>query len=170
MGRLLQAIRAFWGILFKGTLPDDVLTAFAPVKKTPAAQPAAPARSSDGALQLLGILQRDSRLVDFLMEDISGYSDDQVGAAVRNLHEQCRESMGRYVQLVPVLDGVEGSFTNAMVSDPKLLKFVGNVPAQGQANGGILRHRGWRSQKADFPPVTSVQDLSIIAPAEIEIE
>jgi hypothetical protein len=61
-----------------------------PAAKAAAAPAAAPAvRTSDGALQLLGILQRDSRLVDFLMEDIASYSDDQVGAAVRELHDQC---------------------------------------------------------------------------------
>ncbi len=58
----------------------------------PSALPTAPCR-------LLGILQRDSRLVDFLMEDITGYSDDQVGAAVRELHDQCRDAVGRYVSL-----------------------------------------------------------------------
>ena len=63
------------------------------------------------ALQILGILQRDSRFIDFLMEDISAYPDDQVGAAVRDLHQQCRDSLNRYVHLGPVIDGVEGSPT-----------------------------------------------------------
>ena len=48
---------------------------------------------------MLAILQRDSRLVDFLMEDIAAYSDDQIGAAVRELHDQCRDSIARYVTL-----------------------------------------------------------------------
>ncbi len=60
---------------------------------------------------MIAILQRDARLVDFLMEDISGYADDQIGAAVRELHDQCRDSLARYITLEPVIiDGVEGTF------------------------------------------------------------
>ena len=57
---------------------------FSQKKSPPPPKPPPPARTaqpSDGALQTWGILQRDARLVDFLMEDISAYSDDQVGAA-----------------------------------------------------------------------------------------
>ena len=134
------------------------------------AKPAAPvARPSDGALQMLGILQRDSRLIDFLMEDIATYSDDQVGAAVRELHDQCRDSMGRYVSLQPVIDGVEGTFSKAPSSDPNMVRFIGNVPAKPPA-GGTLRHKGWRAAKVDLPALAPGQDATIIAPAEIEIE
>src|SRR6266849_3940096 len=126
-------------------------------------------RVSDGALQMLSILQRDSRLVDFLMEDITAYADDQVGAAVRGLHDQARESLARYVKLEPVIDGVEGTFTKPAVSDPAAVKFVGNVPA-GKPSGGLLRHKGWRAGKIDLPPLNPKQDSSILAPAEIEVE
>src|SRR5262245_9503704 len=87
----------------------------APAAKTAAAAaPAAPTvRTADGALQILGIMQRDSRLIDFLMEDIAAYSDDQIGAAVRELHDQCRDSIARYVTLTPVIDGVEGTYAKA---------------------------------------------------------
>ena len=113
MNRIVLAFRCFFNLLFSGelsaeTLADLNLTRRAsgpvPVPKPAAtAAAAAPAiRTSDGALQLLGILQRDSRLVDFLMEDITSYSDDQVGAAVRELHDQCRDAVGRYVKLEPV--------------------------------------------------------------------
>ena len=118
---------------------------------------------------MLAILQRDSRLVDFLMEDISGYQDDQIGAAVRELHDQCRDSMGRYIALQPVIDAVEGTFAKAPSSDPNIVKFVGNVPAKPPA-GGTLRHKGWRASKVDLPAIPARQDVSIIAPAEIEIE
>ena len=117
---------------------------------------------------MLAILQRDSRLIDFLMEDVSGYSDDQIGAAVRAVHDQGRQSLLRYVQLAPVIDGVEGTFTN--VDDPAAVKFLGNVPADGRAAGGVLRHKGWRARKADLPRLSPKQDPSVIAPAEIEIE
>lgn len=174
MGRIWLATRGFFSILFRGVLPDDALAQLGLIRRaTPKPQKAAaaptPARLSDGALQILSILQRDSRLVDFIMEDIAGYSDDQVGAAVRGLHEQARESLSRYVKLEPVIDGVEGTFTKPVVSDPAAVKFIGNVPA-GKPSGGLLRHKGWRAGKIDLPPLNPKQDAGIIAPAEIEIE
>ena len=180
MSRIVLAFRCFFNILFHGALSEQALSdlrlsrreAAAPRAGTakaaaPATAPAA--RTSDGALQFLGILQRDSRLVDFLMEDIGAYSDDQVGAAVREMHDQCRDSLRRYVTLQPVIDGVEGTFAKAPASDPNAVKFVGNVPATPPA-GGTLRHKGWRAAKIDLPAIAARQDVGVIAPAEIEIE
>ncbi|MGP8247199.1 MAG: DUF2760 domain-containing protein [Bryobacteraceae bacterium] len=177
MNRIALAFRSFFQLLFSGRLSDGILTdlrlsrreavAAKPAAKPTPAAPAA-ARVSDGALQLLAILQRDSRLVDFLMEDISGYADDQVGAAVRELHDQCRDALARYVGLAPVIDGVEGTFTKAP-GDAAAVKFVGNVPAK-PPTGGTLRHKGWKATKVDLPALAAKHDASIIAPAEIEIE
>jgi hypothetical protein len=173
LGRIWLAIRSFFSILFRGALPDDALTELGLIRRGASkpqatATPAGP-RPSDGAAQMLSILQRDARLIDFIMEDIAAYSDDQVGAAVRGVHDQARESLARYVTLTPVIDGVEGTFTKAAISDPAAVKFVGNVPA-GKPSGGLLRHKGWRASRIDLPPLNAKQDSSILAPAEIEIE
>jgi len=173
LGRIWLAIRSFFSILFSGSLPEDALTRLglarrgAPKPQTTSAP--AVLRPSDGAVQMLSILQRDARLIDFIMEDIAAYTDDQVGAAVRGLHDQARESLARYVKLEPVIDGVEGTFTKPAISDPAAVKFVGNVPA-GKPSGGLLRHKGWRAGKIDLPPLNPKQDSSILAPAEIEVE
>ena len=178
MSRILLAFRAFFNILFKGRLSDALASslglsrraaASASAAKPSAAAPAPATTTSDGALQMLGILQRDSRLLDFLMEDVAAYSDDQIGAAVRELHDQCRDSVSRYVTLQPVIDGVEGTFVQAPSKDPNLVKFVGNVPAK-PPSGGTLRHKGWRAAKVDLPALAARQDATILAPAEIEIE
>ena len=178
MNRILLAFRCFFSLLFSGELSSGTLTALkltrrgaAPAPSKAASPAAAPpsVRVSDGALQMLGIMQRDSRIVDFLMEDIAGYSDDQIGAAVRELHDQCRDSIARYITLSPVIDGVEGTYAKAPGSDANLVKFVGNVPAEPPA-GGTLRHKGWRAVKIDLPALSPKQDASVIAPAEIEIE
>ena len=172
MSRLSSAFRSFFSILFGGNLPEDIAQQFGYAKPKPAPPPAPVVKMSDGALQLLGILQRDSRLVDFLMEDISSYADDQIGAAVRNLHADCRTSLGRHVTLEPVVDAVEGTFYKLDASktpDPNRTKLLGNVPASGKASGGILRHRGWRAASINLPSVGK-QDVSILAPAEIEVE
>lgn len=179
MNRILLAFRSFFALLLQGALPDEVIRelhlsrsapASAKASKSAAAAPAPPVtRVSDGALQMLAILQRDSRLVDFLMEDITSYADDQIGAAVRELHDQCRDSLARYVTLQPVIDGVEGTFAKAPSTDANIVKFVGNVPAKPPA-GGTLRHKGWRAVKIDLPALGAKQDAAVIAPAEIEIE
>jgi hypothetical protein len=176
LSRIVLAIRCFFNMLFGGELSQRTLIDLKLVRKGPVAAPAKPSapappppRPADGALQILAILQRDSRLVDFLMEDIASYSDDQVGAAVREMHDQCRDSMGRYVTLQPVIDGVEGTFAKTPSDDPNLVKFIGNLPARPPA-GGILRHKGWRAAKVDLPALSAKQDVAIIAPAEIEIE
>jgi hypothetical protein len=176
LNRITLAFRCFFNLLFGGELSPETLTALhltrrdaVPAKAAAAPPPAPAVRTADGALQILGILQRDSRLIDFLMEDIASYSDDQIGAAVRELHDQCRDAVARYVTLQPVIDGVEGTFAKAPSSDPNLVKFVGNVPAKPPA-GGTLRHKGWRATKVDLPALSGKQDATVIAPAEIEIE
>jgi hypothetical protein len=176
LNRISLAFRCFFSLLFGGSLSDETITELGLTRKGAAAKTApkpaatAPAvKSSDGALQMLGILQRDSRLIDFVMEDISAYSDDQVGAAVRELHDQCRDAIARYVTLQPVIDGVEGTFAKAPAGDANQVKFIGNVPA-GKPSGGTLRHKGWRATKADLPAIAGKQDVTILAPAEIEIE
>uniref|UniRef100_Q02AE8 DUF2760 domain-containing protein n=1 Tax=Solibacter usitatus (strain Ellin6076) TaxID=234267 RepID=Q02AE8_SOLUE len=180
MNRIVLAFKCFFGLLFSGELSADVITALNLTKRgasAPAAKAAAPApaaavptvRTADGALQLLAILQRDSRLIDFLQEDISAYADDQIGAAVREIHDQSRDAIARYVTLTPVIDGVEGTYAKAPGQDASLVKFVGNVPAKPPA-GGTLRHKGWRATKVDMPALPARLDATIIAPAEIEIE
>jgi len=180
LNRILLAFRCFFNILFHGALSADALAALKLARReqpvpggvpsgpgTPAA--AAPRTPADGALQILAILQRDSRLVDFLMEDIASYSDDQVGAAVRELHDQCRDSLARYVALQPVIDGVEGTPVKAPSKDPQVVRFIGNVPAT-PPSGGTLRHKGWRAAKVDLPSLAATEDTAVLAPAEIEIE
>ncbi len=175
MARLVLAFRSFFALLFSGVLPDDILATLNLTRRSAAKPSAAPvetpaaASPADGALQILGILQRDSRLIDFFMEDITPYADDQVGAAVRSLHDQCRDALGRYLKLEPVIDGVEGTFTKLASVDPAMVKLVGNVPPQPPA-GGVLRHKGWRCSTIDLPKLSGKVNSRIVAPAEVEIE
>jgi hypothetical protein len=174
LSRILSAFRCFFAILFGGALPEDIAKEFGYARVKPAA-PVAPVevpKASDGALQMLAILQRDARLIDFLMEDIDGYADDQVGAAVRNLHADCRASLTRHITLSPVIDAVEGTFQKLDANkapDPSRIKLLGNIPASGKTSGGMLRHKGWLAGTVNLPSIGK-QDVKIIAPAEIEIE
>ena len=170
MNRISFAFRSFFSILFSGTLAPDIALAFGYSKAVPlkATTPAKPqAGPADGAVQILSLLQRDARLVDFLMEDISAYSDEQVGAAVRDVQAQSKQSLERYLQFQPVIDGVEGTYTKIDGVAPGSIKLIGNVPANGKAPGGLLRHKGWQAAKVDLP---AAMPGAVLAPAEIEVE
>jgi Domain of unknown function (DUF2760) len=176
LNRISLAFRSFFSILFGGKLPPEVAQAFGYFRaaQAPAAKPAAPAAPAkpsagpaDGAVQILAVLQRDARLIDFLMEDISGFPDEQVGAAVRDVQTQARETLARYLRLEPVIDSVEGVFTKAEGLDAAEVKFIGNVPASGKAPGGLLRHKGWKAAKVDLP---QAPPGAVLTPAELEVE
>ncbi len=175
MSRIAAAFRSFFSILFSGELPADIAREFGfekPQPPPPMVKPVEMPRVSDGALQMLNILQRDSRLIDFLMEDIAAYADDQIGAAVRPIHADGRASLMRHVTLAPVIDGVEGTFQKldaAKTPDPNRIKLIGNVPASGKAAGGVLRHRGWLASAVNLPPLGK-GDAAVLTPAEIEVE
>lgn len=183
MSRISDAFSSFFSILFSGQLSADVARNYGYVKAgyvkassdkaaakpaaSPAAAPKLQAGPADGAVQVLGILQRDARLVDFLMEDISAYSDDQVGAAVRDVQSNSRQTLVRYLKLVPLIDGVEGDYAKTQGLPAASYRLIGNVPPSGKAPGGLLRHKGWKAEKVDLP-TGAPSDL--VAPAEIEVE
>lgn len=171
--------RAFFSLIFHGRIADDILAEFAapaaaPVRVTSAAPPPAEARvetrveTNDRAAQILAILQRDGRLVDFLMEDLGAYSNEQVGAAVRDVHRGCRQALDKYATLAPVFDLVEGSTVTVDAgSDAARVKVVGNA-AGSPPFRGVLRHRGWDATRLELPPLPAT-GRSVLAPAEVEI-
>ena len=160
LNRISLAFRSFFSILFGGKLPPDVAQAFGyakamPVKRAAPAAPAAPpkpvAGPADGAVQILAVLQRDARLVDFLMEDISAYPDDQIGAAVRDVQAQARESLAP-LSAAGAGDRRRGGHVHQdRGPGPAQVKLMGNVPPSGKAPGGLLRHKGWKAAKVDLP-------------------
>src|SRR5688572_2956583 len=167
--RLRYAFRTFFSILDRDRIPEDVLATVA--TGVPSSAPPAPAQRPEAtaedrgvhAAQMLALLQRDGRLVDFLMEDITGFADSQIGAAVRDVHAGCRQVLQRYVTLAPILQHEEGSTVevNAPI-DPATIKVVGNardVPVRG-----VLRHRGWLASHIDLPQVPRGARF-VIAPA-----
>jgi hypothetical protein len=167
--RLKYAFRTFFSILDYSRIPDDVVAAMVkPREEIP--KPVAPSAidTADRATQVLALLQRDGRLVDFLMEELDAYPDAQVGAAVRDVHAGCRQCLSRYLTLSPVLDDEEGRpVTIERDADPARIKLVGNVVGQPPFRG-VLRHRGWDATRITLPPLPET-GRSVIAPAEVEI-
>jgi hypothetical protein len=127
-----------------------------------------PGSQADGAVQLLSLLQRDARLLDFLMEDISAYPDAQVGAAVREVQANARKTLLQYLQVEPVVDGAEDQPVALPSVEPDEVKLVGRGASTAPVQG-TLRHRGWRSANVSLPALPRESARRIIAPAEVEI-
>jgi hypothetical protein len=121
-------------------------------------------------LRVLAVLQRDGRLVDFLREDIDGYSDSQIGAAVRDIHRGCRKSLEDYLTIEPVIDAAEEERVTVPADfDPAAIRLVGNVNGLPPFQG-ILKHHGWRVKSVHLPVLPAARDdSSVLSPAEVEI-
>ncbi len=147
-----------------------------PAESEPSAEAPNPAASapegpgpSEGALQLLSLLQREGRFIDFIQQDISKFSDAEIGQAARVVHEGCRRTLGRYVSVEPVLDVAEGGPASVPDGfDPTRIKLTGNVAGSAPYRG-ILRHKGWRARSIRLPEALPGHSFSILAPAEVEI-
>ena len=188
MSRIVLAFKSFFSLLFTGELSDSVIqelkltrkVAVPVVKPAAAAAPAAPkpvaaSTAADGAVQMLSLLQREARLIDFFMEDIGPFTDEQIGSVVRDVHKNSRETLARHVTVSPVVDGVEGAVTTLKgvgldAKDTARLRLVGKVPPDGKVDAGVLRHRGWKVEKIELPTLDPNKRLLVIAPAEIEVE
>jgi hypothetical protein len=122
------------------------------------------------AIQMLAILQRQGRLIDFLQEDLSPYEDAQIGAAVRNIHAGCKQALEEHVQLKPVYAEDEGSEVTVPPGfDAVATRLTGNVVGDPPFHGW-LRHRGWRVVTVELPQFTVGQGKDwILAPAEVEV-
>ena len=144
----------------------------APVQAPPPPPPPAPVRATadvDAALQLLALLQRESRFVDFLQEDIAAYSDADVGGAARLLHGGARKVLQETFDLEAVRTEAEGSrLTLPAGFDAAAVRVTGNVVGQPPFTG-TLQHKGWRATAVRLPALTEGHDTRVIAPAEVEL-
>jgi len=122
-----------------------------------------------GAVRLLSALQREGRLIDFLKEDVSGYADDQIGAAARDIHGNCRKALAKLIEVEKVMDKPEGSsITIPEDFDPSSVRLVGEVGGKPPFKGA-LRHHGWRAATVKLPAAPEGSDPNILAPAEVEV-
>jgi hypothetical protein len=145
------------------------MRASTPAKPPPAAAPTLSEASPQAAFQLLGLLQRDARFIDFVQEDIAGYSDADIGAAARLVHDGCRTALHEHFTIRPVREEAEGSrVTLPDGFDATAIRLTGNVVGKAPFNGSI-RHRGWRVEEARLPRLAQAHNASVIAPAEVEL-
>jgi hypothetical protein len=128
-----------------------------------------PPKPSGEPLRLLMLLQREGRLIDFLQEDIQAYANDQIGAAVRDIHKNCAKAIREHLVLEPVLKGTEGStVTVAAGFDPSAIRLTGNVTGQPPFQG-TLQHHGWRVKELKLTAPPAGQDEFVLQAAEVEL-
>ena len=152
----------------KVTREQEAAPKAAPKPAAPAAPPAPKVPDHGGNLQVLALLQRDGRLLDFLEESLQGFSDAEIGAAARTVHEGCKKALDTYLTLEPVYREPEGASITVLAGfDPAAVRLTGNVVGAPPFKGS-LRHHGWRAARAAFPPPPP-HDPSILAPAEVEL-
>ena len=138
-----------------------------PAEAPHAPVPKAPLRSNDSALQLLALLQREGRFVDFVQQELAAFSDADIGAAARVVHEGCRRAIRAHARVVGVRNEAEGS-TLTLERASEDVKLVGNVAGSAPFRG-VLRHRGWRVEELTLPTVVGAHDPALVAPAELEL-
>ena len=178
MRRILIALRALFAALFSGAAAGRIAAALAgagpaegepaKAKPKPPPKPAPPARSE--ALTLLAALQRESRLVDFVYESLDGYTDAQVGAAVRDVHRHCREVIDRLFELKPVLEEDEGAAIEVPAGfDAGRYRLTGKVTGEPPFQGKLVHH-GWEAAKCELPAWSGSKAAArVVAPGEVEL-
>jgi len=173
--RLGLALRAFGRILADGAFAGRVLR-LERGEPTPNAAPAEQPRPAalketlpESALQLLALLQQEGRFVDFLEENVTAYSDAEIGGAARVVHEGCRKVVRDYLEIEPVRPETEGvRLTLAAGFDPAAVRLTGNVVGQPPFTGTLM-HRGWRVAQIKLPRLAEGHDVRVLAPAEVEL-
>lgn len=142
-----------------------------PAAPTPEDRPrvSAAQQHRDGALAFLALLQREGRLVDFLLEPLDGFSDADIGAAARDVHRGCRKVLDQHLSLEPVMPGSEEARVAVPTGfDPGEIRLIGEVRGEPPLRG-TLRHHGWRVVNARLPALADSVDRTVIAPAEVEL-
>ncbi len=123
----------------------------------------------DAALQLLSMLQKEARFIDFINEDVTAFSDADVGVAARVVHEGCKKVMNAHFKLETVRTEQEGSrITLNEGFDPSAVRLTGNITGQAPFNG-VLVHKGWQVTELNLPKLTEGHNAKIVASAEVEL-
>ncbi|MGH7174455.1 MAG: DUF2760 domain-containing protein [Gemmataceae bacterium] len=165
LAHLGLAYKAFFRVLGDAATAERIR----PLLEPPAEEAAKPARLSPEPLRLLTLLQREGRLLDFLLEDIQGAADEQVGAGVRELHRKAQAVIKEHLILEPVLAKSEGETVEVPPNfDPSAIRLTGNVTGQPPFRG-VLQHHGWRVKNYTLPAPPEGQDQFVLAPAEVEL-
>jgi predicted membrane-bound mannosyltransferase len=141
-----------------------------PIKSV--AAPIAGNQAEAEVISFLATLQQKGRLVDFLMDDITPYTDAQVGAVARMVQEGCKSVLLEEFRIAPVRAENEGTKVTVSAGySADEYRLVGKISGQPPFSGTLM-HRGWKTESVKLPRVLRSDDnrLPIIAPAEVELQ
>jgi hypothetical protein len=147
--------------------PEELPAPSVPRPEVPVPVVASQPSASTGALQLLSLLQREGRFVDFIQQDVAAFKDVDIGAAARLVHEGCRRALHTHARVVHVRNEAEGSSV-VLESASADVKLVGHVAGSAPFRG-VLRHRGWRVNELTLPTLLGSHDPTVVAAAELEL-
>ncbi|MDT4329088.1 DUF2760 domain-containing protein [Methylomonas sp. MED-D] len=123
----------------------------------------------DAALQLLSLLQKEARFIDFIKEDVSAFSDADIGAAARVVHQGCVKAINEHFTLAPVSSDAEGNRVTLNPGfDAASFRLTGNIVGQAPFTGTLV-HKGWQVTDLRLPKLTEGHNAKIVAPAEVEL-
>ena len=123
----------------------------------------------DAALQILGLLQKEARFIDFIKEDITNYSDADIGAAARVVHDGCYKTLHEHFNLTPIRTEQEGSNVTVPVGfDAAFIRLTGNIVGAAPFYGTLV-HKGWQVTEVRLPKLTQGHNPNIVAAAEVEL-
>lgn len=182
IGNFLLGLKTLWFIWIDEAFADKVErliegkavpAAGEPVAPAPVApvEPKKPAPGRSEALTLLSVLQREARFVDFIKEPIASYTDAQIGAAVRSVHQDCGAVLERLFSIQPLRSQTEGAEIEVPEGyDPAEFRLVGNVPDRGPLRGK-LTHAGWRATQCEVPAWNGREETAlVVASCEVEVK
>ena len=107
--------------------------------------------------------------MDFLEEEVAQYSDAEIGAAVRVVHEGCRTTLREHLTLLPIREEAEGAHITLEAGfDASAIRPTGNLVGEPPFTG-TLAHRGWRATDVRLPKLAKGHDVQVIAAAEVEL-
>jgi hypothetical protein len=99
--------------------------------------------TDSAALQLLGLMQREARFVDFIQEDVAPYTDAEIGAAARGAR-RLPQGAARAFHACPVRSEAEGSRITLQAGfDAAAVRLTGNVVGQAPFTGTLSTVAGW---------------------------
>jgi len=155
-------------VAFNAAFASEVKTGLKALAAAKAPKPP-PERIHASGLFLLGALQREGRLIDFLRQDVAEFSDEEVGAAARVVHAGARKVLDQYFDFEPAAKEAEGSpITVPAGFDAQRIRLTGNVAGQPPFRG-TLKHHGWVTRNIRLPDIPDSLDPRVIAPAEVEL-
>ena len=162
---ILVTVAFIFLLLFLLKKPAKSIANEAPVEKIETIKP----QNNDAALQVLAMLQQNGRFIDFLHEDLTHFSDADIGAAARFVHQGSQKILDQYFTFSPVCPQDEESrITLEEDFNAQEIQLTGRVTGQAPFTGTLI-HKGWKVDACNLPQLAEGHDSHIIAKAEVEL-